>query len=174
MNLSQNLTLLKNIDASLNKKKIYFNALLSDGSQNALDRLDYSSSPKIFNWQNDKGVPVYIYQYIFQYDDSTEPNTSDMYHSGSFTNKIGKVNSAGTDIEEPCLSMTSNRHFTHTTNAKRTWFSNTGWYWRYDFSDAPMEIGVSGKFGQYIDGDLSNGNYDNDPIGHLQGYYYAS
>ena len=184
MNYSRNTSLLKSIDlgitanntalTDLNKKKIFFNAFLSDGTQDALDRIDYTSSPIVFSWQNDKGVPVYIHQYIFQYDDSNEPQTTDMYHSSAFTTKIGAVNSAGTDIEEPYLSMSSNRHFPNTTIPKRTWFGNVGWYWRYDFTDAPIEIGVSRKFGQYIAGDFSGAVYDNDPIGHIEGYYYDS
>ena len=158
----------------LNKNKIYFNALMSDGTQDALERLDYTSSPIIFEWQNDKDVPVYIIRYIFQYDESNEPQTTDMYHSSSFTNKLGVVNSEGADIEEPYMLMESNRQYLNNTNPKRTWFGNVGWFWRYDFIETPIEIGVSGKFGHYISGDFTGAVYDNDPIGHLEGYYYNS
>ena len=175
MNCPRTISLLKNIDSTLDKKKVYFNAFLSDGTQNALSRLDYTSSPKIFSWQNDKDKPVYIHQYLFCYEDNnnTEPTVTETYHSTAFTSKIGAVNSAGTDFEDPYITMVNNLCYTSTNNSKKTYFSDVGWYWRYEFDEAPVEIGISRKFGHYIAGDFTNGDYDSDPIGIIEGYYYA-
>ena len=177
MNCSKTNELLSSIDISLsdaNKTKIYFNATLTDGNQQALDRIDYTSSPIIFEWQNDKGVPVYINHYLFSYEDNnnTEPTSTETYHSTAFTTKVGAVNSAGTDFEEPYATMENNMWYSYTTSPKRSFFSDVNWAWRYDFNIAPIEIGVSRKFGHYIAGDFSIGDYDSNPIGIVEGYYY--
>ena len=198
MNYSRNISLLKSIDLGvtsnklllddintslnniesdvddLNKTKIYFNAILTDGSNDYLDRIDYTSSPIIFEWQNDKGSPVYIFDYVFAYGESTEPLRSETYHSPVFTSKIGAVNSAGTDFEDPYMTYASNFYFDYGTNPKKTSTSDTSWCWRYKLEHAPIEIGISRKFGHYIAGNFTSTHYDTDPIGVVQGYYYAS
>ena len=196
MNLSHNITLLKQIDTNLNliqtstttsdsalteinpNNRIIFNAKLSDPSSNLyLDRIDYASSPIIFAWQNPYSVPVYIYKYSFTYTESTEPTSSQLYHGTTFTTKIGAVDSAGTDFEPPYMSYSNNRDHYKTGNSnetKRQWTSDVGWCFEYDFSEAPIEIGVSRKFGHYVAGDFSTSLYDSNPIGNIEGYYYNS
>ena len=175
MNCSRNNSLLKKIDATLDKKKIYFQSTLSDGTQNALQRLDYSSSPIIFSWQNDKDVPVYIHKYIFCYEDNNnqEPEVIETYHGTAWSSKIGAVNSDGDDFEEPYIEYKSNLWYTNDIFPKRTNWSDTGWHWRYEFNEAPIEIGVSRKFGHYIAGNFDTTDYDSDPLGIIEGYYYT-
>ena len=175
MNYSRNTSLLKDIDQDLTKTKIYFNATLTDGNQQALERIDYTSSPIIFSWQNDKNVPVYVTRYLFSYEDNnnTEPASTEMYHSTAFTTKIGAVNSTGTDFEDPYTTLENNMFYSPTVSPKRSYFNDINWAWRQEFLEAPVEIGISRKFGHYIAGDFSIGDYDSDPVGIIEGYYYS-
>lgn len=172
---------LSNIETDVNtlaNKKIIFNGKLSDVASNLyLARNDYTSSPIIFSWTNPESVPVYIYKYSFSYTEGSEPTSSQLYHGTTYTTKIGLVNTAGTDFEAPYMSYSNNRdHYKsgNSNESKRQWTSDQGWSFEYDFSEAPIEIGVSGKFGHYIAGDFSTSSYDSDPVGNIEGYYYSS
>lgn len=171
------LTSIKNDSSEINKQnRIAFNAKLTDNTNNYLDRLDYSSSPIIFNWQNDKGVPVFINKYRFTYTESNEPTPSQLYHSTAWDSKIGALNSSGTDFEAPYVTVHDNSSYYSLKNSnapKQQWVSSSAWLFENDFSDAPIEIGVSRKFGHYIAADLTTTSYDSDPIGRIEGYYYS-
>ena len=180
MNYSRNISLLKSMDigiTELNKKKIFFNARLTDGTNEYLDRDDYSNSPIDFYWQNDKGVPVYVANYRFMYVEGSEPTAGELYHSTSFTSKIGAINSTGDDYEAPYITIKDNKDYYRTgqpNDAKQLWTSNAGMVFESDFSLAPIEIGVSRKFGHHIQANIDTSDYDSDPVGIIEGYYYAS
>ena len=175
--IQNNKSLLTNIDTELSKKKIIFNARLTDGTNEYLAKADYSSSPIDFYWQNDKDVPVYIIKYRFAYTEGTEPSAQELYHSTAFTSNIGAMNSDGDDYESPYITIKDNiDHFTNfQPNAnKQQWTTNVGMCYEYDFSYAPIEIGVSRKFGHHIAANINTTDYDTDPIGIIDGYYYES
>ena len=175
MNSSPTTALLKNVDATLNRTKILFNATLTDGTNEFLDRVNYTGNPEHFYWQNDKGVPVYIYDYRFCYEQNVEPTAEQLYHSGAWDSKIGLVNDDDTDYEPPYIDIKNNKYmfYNYSTNAgKQQWVSNQHSNFEYHFDKAPIEIGVSRKFGHYIAGNLTSG-YNSDPIGIIEGYYYA-
>ena len=176
--------MLKHIDSDVDtireelfKSKIFFNAKLSVGVNDYLPKADYASSPIIFSWQNDKGTPVHICDYRFIYPESNEPTQNQLYHSTAWECKIGAVNSAGTDFEAPYITIDDNRNNLHDNNPnapKQQWVSNTTWVFDYHFDAAPIEIGISRKFGHYIAADIDTSSYDDDPIGIIDGYYYSS
>ena len=177
MNSSRNASLLKSIDNNLNRKKIIFNARLTDGTNEYLPRADYSTSPIDFYWQNDKGVPVYIINYKFVYNDSSEPTAQQLYHSTAFDSNIGAMNSDGDDYEAPYITVKDNRDYfseENVNNAKCLWVSPQGLFYQSNFDYAPIEIGVNRKFGHHIEADINTSDYDTDPVGIIQGYYYES
>ena len=162
---------------TLAKKKIIFNDKLTDGTYGYLPKADYSSTPVDFYWSNNKGSPVYIYKYRFIYPASTEPTAEELYHSPSEPSNIGAMNSAGTDYEAPYVTMRSNKFymFNHSSGApKQNWISNTTFVFQNDFTEAPIEIGVSRKFGHHINLNINTSDYDNNPIGVVDGYFYSS
>ena len=158
------------------KTKIVFNAKLTDGTNNYLDRIDYTSAPINFSWQNDKGSKVYIYKYSFAYTEPAEPTSGQLYHSDAWETKIGALNTAETDYEAPYITKSNNRDYyqDHNPNhAKMSWTSDTGFVFVNDFTNAPIEIGVSRKFGHYIAGDFSSTEiYDTNPVGTVTGFYF--
>ena len=175
MNCSRNNSLLKKIDATLDKKKIIFNARLTDGTNEYLAKADYSSSPIDFYWENDKGVPVYVMKYKFIYNDTTEPTAQELYHSTAFDSHIGAMNSAGDDYEAPYITVKDNRDYFseyQPNNGKCLWVSPQGLLYTSSFDYAPIEIGVSRKFGHHIEANINTGEYDTDPVGIIEGYYY--
>ena len=163
---------------TLAKTKVIFNARLTDGSSTTFTRSDYSDSglgATDFYWQNDKGTQVYITRYRYVYADTSEPTSSQLYHGDSFTSKIGALNSAETDYEAPYITVTNNKNFMYPITAggvKQTWISDQCFVFQNDFIDAPIEIGVSRKFGHYMNHNMSG--YDGDPIGIVDGYYFSS
>ena len=162
---------------TLAKKKILFNALLTDGTNDFLLKADYSSSPINFYWENDKGAPVYIYKYRFIYPEGTEPTCTQLYHSTAWDSKIGAMNSAGDDYITPYITVNSNKNYMNGYNAggrKENWVSDQCFVYRHDFNEAPIEIGISRKFGHYINADLDTTDYDDNPVGIIDGYYYES
>lgn len=162
---------------TLAKKKIIFTARLTDGSNDYLLRADYSSSPINFYWQNDKNTPVYICEYRFIYPEGTEPTQNQLYHSTAWDCNIGAIASVGDSFEVPYITIHDNRDNLHDVNPnapKQQWTSNITWVFDYHFTEAPIEIGISRKFGHYIAADINTGLYDDDPIGIVSGYYYAS
>lgn len=177
MNYSKNISLLKSIDNDLNRKKIIFNARLTDGTNEYLPRADYFTSPIDFYWQNDKDVPVYIVKYRFIYVEASEPGPTEMYHTiGNYTSNIGAMNEAGDDYEAPYITIEDNRDYYNPVQPnynKQSWTNSAGWCFEKDFSHAPIEIGVSRKFGHHIPIDIDTGDYDTDPIGIIDGYYYT-
>ena len=178
-------TSLNNIEAdvdelnqSLNlQKRICFNARLTDGSNDYLDRINYTSSPIIFSWSNDLGSTAYITKYKFCYDEANEPSSSELYHSTAWDSKIGAVNSGGTDFEAPFITVKDNQdyyEFGNTNDTKKQWVSPAGWMFPSSFQHAPIEIGISRKFGHYIAGNFSTTDYDSNPVGIIEGFYYSS
>ena len=163
---------------TLAKKKIIFNARLTDGTNNYLAKADYSSSPINFYWENDKGTPVYICKYRFIYTETTEPTASQLYHSTAWESKIGAMNSAGNDYIAPYITVNDNKDYLTllggNNGAKKQWVSDDGWVYTNDFSEAPIEIGVSRKFGHLIKRNINTSFYDTDPVGIVDGYYYDS
>ena len=176
MNYSKVNESLKNINTTLNKKKIIFKARLTDGTNEYLEKANYSSSPIDFYWENDKGVPVYIIKYRFMYQETNEPTLTQLYHGTAFDSNIGAMNVAGDDYEEPYITVKDNLDYYDTIQpnfGKQTWTSNPGWCFEQDFSHAPIEIGVSRRFGHHIAGNINTTDYDTDPIGIVDGYYYT-
>ena len=177
--INNNISTIKTDVSTLAKKKIIFNALLTDGSNLHLTRTDYSSSPIHFSWQNDKGTPVYIYKYRFAYPPvgGTEPGPGQLYHNTSWTCNIGAMNSAETGYEAPYIEVKTNKFYFHNTDQnhiKQNWVSTSHYNYQHDFSEAPIEIGISRKFGHYINANISTSTYDAPPIGIVDGYYFAS
>ena len=177
MNYSKVNESLKNINTTLNKKKIIFSAKLTDGTNEYLPRADYYTTPIDFYWQNDKDVPVYIIKYRFIYVEASEPGPTELYHTnGNYTSNIGAMNEAGDDYEAPYITINDNRDYYDGTQPnvhKQSWTTNAGWSFEKDFSHAPIEIGVSRKFGHHIPIDINTGDYDSDPLGIIEGYYYT-
>ena len=177
MNLSKDTSLLKSIDTSLKKTKIIFNARLTDGTNEYFEKADYTSSPFYFYWQNDKGTTVYITNYKICYTETSEPTALNLYHVGAWDSKIGLINSDETDIEAPYITVKDNLDYYAEYNpneTKKQWTANAGWCYPHNFSEAPMEIGVSRKFGQYIAGNFNISEIVAPPRGILQGYYYEN
>ena len=170
---------LKNVNTSVSEKKILFNARLTDGTNEYLQRGDYSGEGNAidFYWQNDKGTPVYITQYKFCYGETLEPTMQQLYHSTAWDSKIGAMNSAGTDYEAPYITMKDNQDYFYiynTNDTKKQWVAPIGWVFPNFLENAPIEIGVSRKFGHHINGDINSSIYDTDPVGIIEGYYYAT
>ena len=162
---------------TLAKTKVIFNARLTDGSNNYLAKADYSSSPIDFYWSNDRGSTVYIYKYIFTYPEGNEPTESQLYHSTAWASKIGALNSAETDYEAPYITINDNKDYFQNKSSggvKQTWVSNQCFVFQKDFNDAPIEIGISRKFGHYINANINTNSYDEPPVGIIEGYYFDS
>ena len=171
-------TISNNVD-TLAKTKVIFNARLTDGTNNYLARSDYSGGNAIdFYWRNDKGTPVYIYKYVFTYEESTEPTGDQLYHSTAWDSKIGALNLDETDYEAPYITVSDNKDYVANISAgapKNSWVTNTTFVFQKDFNEAPIEIGISRKFAHYINGDFDDTNlYDSNPVGLITGYYYSS
>ena len=176
MNHLRSCSLLKDIHSELSKKKIIFRARLTDGTNEYLPRADYSSSPIDFYWQNDKGVPVYVVKYRFIYNDSSEPTAQELYHSTAFDSHIGAMNIDGDDYEAPYITVKSNCDYfseQQPNNGKCLWVSPQGLLYTSSFEYAPIEIGINRKFGHHIAANINTSDYDTDPIGIIEGYYYA-
>ena len=174
-------TSLNNIETdvdTLAKTKIFFNARLTDGTNQYLAKADYSGGNALdFYWQNDKGVPVYIYRYRFIYPEGTEPASSELYHSTAWESKIGAMNSAGDDYEAPFITINDNKDYMIGLNGggrKQSWISDECYVYRNDFDVAPIEIGISRKFGHHINADINTTEYDANPIGIIDAFYYSS
>ena len=163
---------------TLAKTKIIFNARLTDGTNNYLAKADYSGGNAIdFQWQNDKGTPVYIYKYCFTYPEAQEPTETELYHSTAWESKIGALNSGETDYEAPYITVNDNKDYFQNKSSggvKQTWISNQCFVFQKDFLEAPIEIGISRKFAHYINADINNNDYDDNPVGIIEGYYYSS
>ena len=165
---------LVDIGVTLGTKKVIFNGKLSESGNEYLTRTDYTSSPVYFAWQNPYDKPVYIYDYQFTYREVDEPSPVEMYHSTSWETKIGAMNQAETDIESPFVSYETNmEQFNNNgvNSTKLTCFTPIGWAFSYNFKEAPIEIGVSRKFGHYIAGDINTNTYETHPRGVIHGYY---
>ena len=164
---------------TLAKTKVIFNARLTDGTNNYLARTDYSGGSAIdFYWQNDKGVPVYIYKYCFTYPQgSGEPGQGNLYHSTAWDSKIGALNSDEDDYEAPYITVSDNKDYFQNKSSggvKQTWVTTTNYIYQKDFIEAPIEIGISRKFAHYINGNIDTTNYGAGPVGIIEGYYYSS
>ena len=176
-NIESDVSAIKTDVDTLAKKKIVFNARLSDGSNNYLPRSNYSGSPIDFSWSNGKGSPVYIYQYRFIYPSANEPDSDELYHSTAVASNVGAMNSAGDDYEAPYITVNDNKDYMRGYNGggrKETWVTDNCFIYRHEFQEAPIEIGISRKFGHHITSNMSTGDYGGDPIGIIDGYYYTS
>lgn len=175
--ISNNVSVIKTDVDTLAKTKVIFNARLTDGTNNYLARSDYSGEGNgiDFYWQNDKGTPVYIYKYVFTYEESTEPTGDQLYHSTAWDSKIGALNLDENDYEAPYITVSDNKDYVANISAgapKNSWVTNTTFVFQKDFNEAPIEIGISRKFGHYINGDFDDTNlYDSDPVGIIEGFY---
>lgn len=178
MNSSKNTQWLKKLHHNRKENRIFFNARLTDGTNQYLAKADYSGGSAIdFYWQNDKGKPVYITKYRFIYPEANEPTSSQLYHSTAWSCKIGAMNNEETDYETPFITIENNQDYLYHNNpnaTKQQWVSDINWVWQSTFDDAPVEIGVSRKFGHQINADINTASYDDNPIGIVQGYYYSS
>ena len=138
--------------------------------------------PIIFEWTNPYDKPVYITHYNLSYwnersGGSDEPGYAELYHCPTAqTTKICAVNDNGDDFDD------NGAYYTQKTNLEmmlpnaltpnQNWVYDDGmWYFFYQFLEAPIEIGVSKKFGHYIAGDFTDSGYDTAPVGIIQGYY---
>ena len=163
------------ITLSKNENIKIFSAYLTDGTNEYLANADYTSNPINFTWTNTFDKPVYITRYDFCYPETTAPSSDGMFHSTKFTTKIGAMNDDGNDYENNYITIKQNLEWPQTNGIKRTFFSNTSWTWicRFNEISAPVCIGISKKFGHYINGDFQLGsNYDDAPTGIINGYYY--
>ena len=185
-NIEEDLTTINNtlvdIGVSLNntapENRVFISGRLTDGTNEYLDTIDYTSSPINFSWTNTFDKPVYIDHYRVSYknSDQTEPQHAQLYHSTAWDMKIGKMNDTGDDyLTHSHLLQKNNLDYVrgYFNNPKQTIYQDNHTYnWEYDFSKAPIEIGVSKKFGQYIAGDFSDADiYTTAPVGLIRGYY---
>ena len=156
-------------------KKI-FSAYLMDGSNAYLTRDDYTGgNEEFFAWTNNLGKTAYITRYDFVYIASPNPAPTDLYHSSSFTTRIGLLNESGDEFDENYIQYKQNVEYPQSNGLKRTLFSPTAWTWHYRFNEisTPIPIEASRQFGHHINGDFqSSEGYDSDPIGIIYGYYY--
>ena len=177
--INTNVSEIKTDVDTLAKTKVIFNARLTDGTNDYLARSDYSGGNALdFYWQNDKNTPVYIYKYVFTYEENSEPTHDQLYHSTAWDCKIGALNSGETDYEAPYITLKDNHDYMTNISAgapKNSWVSNTCFVFQKNFNEAPIEIGISRKFGHYINGDFDDTNlYDSNPVGIIEGFYFCS
>ena len=162
------------------RDKIYISGKLTDGTNDYLDKIDYTSSPIYFNWTNPYTYPVYITEYTFRYHHNTndEPNWNELYHCATpWTTKIGKMNNTGDDMDSISYYEINNNlemMWDYVSQPKRSFISDDNmWIWAHSFRDAPIKIEPNQKFGHYIGGDFSSSSiYNSNPIGNIQGYMY--
>ena len=179
MNNSKTNNILKDINTSITRDKIYVSGKLTDGTNQYLDKINYTSSPIYFSWTNPYDYTVYITEYTFRYHHNTnsEPSHTNLYHSTAWTSKIGKMNDDGDDMDSiSYYEMNDNidMMFDIISQPKRSFISDDSmWFWNYSFRDAPIKIEPGKKFGHYIAGDFSSSSvYDTAPVGIIQGYYF--
>ena len=178
--INTNVSEIKTDVDTLAKTKVIFNARLTDGSNDYLARSDYSGGNALdFYWQNDKNTPVYIYKYCFAYREgsSGEPTDNELYHSTAWDSKIGALNSGETDYETPYITVSDNKDYFQNKSSggvKQTWINNTNYIFQKDFNEAPIEIGISRKFGHHINGNIDTTNYGANPTGIIEGFYFSS
>ena len=178
--ISNNISQIKTDVDTLAKTKVIFNARLTDGTNNYLPRSNYSGGNAIdFYWRNDKNTPVYIYKYCFTYPEGSngEPTEDELYHSTAWDSKIGALNTDETDYEAPYITVSDNKDYFQNKSSggvKQSWATNTTYIFQKDLNEAPIEIGISRKFGHYINGNIDTTNYGGNPVGLIEGYYYSS
>ena len=176
--INTNVSTIKTDVDTLSKTKIIFNARLTDGTNNYLAKADYSGGNGIdFYWSNNLGSTAYIYKYVFTYPEAQEPTETELYHSTAWESKIGALNSAETDYEAPYITVNDNKDYLANISAgapKNSWVSNQCFVFQKDFNQAPIEIGVSRKFGHYINANINTADYDDNPVGIIEGFYYNS
>ena len=150
--------------------KIFFQEPLNYNGNDYLHWTDYTSNPVLGYYRNELSKPIYITEFNFTYEEASEPDVSgDTYHSPAFDCKIGKVDNSDTFVA-PSITIRNNRDQTNNM-IKYDSYNPIAYCWKYDFSDAPIELGVSGRFGHYIEGDFSSTYYDSFQYGKIKGYY---
>ena len=176
-NLRHQTSILRSIQsdtADLNKNKIIFNGRMTDGTNEYLPNANYTSSPIYFYWENTTGKTIYIEQYFLVYPTTEDPEWLDLYHSPRWDSKIGLLNEAETDIEEPYITLKYNLDFMNSdtaNNVRRTWTSGDVYSFKHNFTRSPMKIEPGRKFAQYIAGNLTV-NTTTPLYGRIEGYYY--
>ena len=159
------------LDSTSKDNRIWFHNRLDYNGNNTLTFGDYSSSNVTAYYSNDSSKTQYITKFFFCYEESTAPDSgSDTYHSPSFTTYIGKMNSSNV-FEAPYMTIENNRDQIDNVRYETFW-SPDMWVWEYDFSDAPIKLDASDRFGQLIAGNFESAHYDSWPVGYVRGYYY--
>ena len=176
--INTNVSAIKTDVDTLAKKKIIFNARLTDGTNNYLAKADYSSGNAIdFYWSNNLGSTAYIYKYVFTYPEAQEPTETELYHSTAWDSKIGALNSSETDYEAPYIIVSDNKDYFQNKSSggvKQTWVSNQCFVFQKEFHEAPIEIGISRKFSHHINANINTADYDDNPVGIIEGYILES
>ena len=174
--ISNNISLIKTDVDTLAKTKIIFNARLTDGTNDYLNIANYSGGNAInFYWSNNLGSTAYIYKYVFVYPETGEPTQSQLYHFTAWDSNIGALNQSETAYEAPYIVVSDNKDYMSNISAgapKNTWATNNCFVFQKDFHECPIEIGISRKFGHYINANITSLSSD-DPIGIIEGYYYS-
>ena len=159
------------ISLSRDATKIWFHERLYYNENDYLFWDDYSSSPILGQYRNTLDKPIYITQFNFIYEESSEPDVSaETYHSPKFECKLGKIDS-NDNFVAPYMVIEDNKDQAHNMN-KYTGFNPIAYCWQYPFHDFPVELGVSGRFGHYIQGNMTSTYYDSFMYAHVKGYYY--
>ena len=156
----------------LNKSnKMWFKQRLDYDGTDYIGYTDYSSSAITGYYENSSNQKQYITEFNFAYEENSDPDVSgDTYHSPKFTTKIGKMNNSNV-FETPYMTIQDNRD-QGINMTKMSGFNPNAFNWKHDFSEAPIELGVTERFGHYINGNFTNTYYDSWCVGNVIGYYY--
>ena len=159
------------VTLSRDANKIFFQDRLTYDGNDYLGYVDYSSSPILGAYRNTLNKPIYVTEFNFAYEEASEPDISgDTYHSPRFTTYIGKVDN-NDNFQAPYLTIQDNRDQPNNMT-KYDSYNPISFCWTYDFTSNPIELGVSGRFGHYIEGDMTSTYYDSWCVGNIKGYYY--
>ena len=178
--INTNISLLKNdvqdIGVTLstfnerNKTFVYEPLNWPPNGWNFLNAGNYVGNQQVGTYQNTDDTNLYVTKYVFGYlYPSTSMNQAQLYHSNSFTSKIGLYN--GSSFEDVNISLNANRlQYDKYVQIGVTNTSNNRLHlWSYDFSDAPICIPPQNYLGHSIAGDFSS--YDNwSTCGSFTGY----
>ena len=169
-------SIVTDIGVSMATEKFYFQRTLDYAGNNSLARLDYTSSPIVGTVVNDTDNKMYITEFTFTYpsDPANEPTSTQLYHSTSFTTKIGRYVGGGVSgFRNPYFEMTSNAEQLGFANARNNNFSDSPIYYRHAYTNAPILIPIGVSFGHLIQGDFSDTTkYLGDATATVKGYYY--
>ena len=166
-NINTDISLLKNevVDLGItlrtfnerNKTFAYENLQWPPNDWNYLISDDYSGNTAVGKYQNTEDTNLYVTKYTFGYlHSSVAMNQNEMYHSNSFTNRLGVYNGS-TFINENITMNTNRLQYDNWVETGITNSNNDSLYrWQYDFSDAPLKIEPQNYFAHSISGNFSN------------------